>query len=235
MRRARTILGTVLLVVALAAPGWAVTESFTHADQANNLSADLTWTNVVGSLFGITSNQAKAIGTSDQTTGDISRADSDTATDTQTVQATLAAFDFGSGGQSISVGLICRKDSTSTKTWYSFEWYKDNTTSDVKLYKYVAGVQTLLTSAAQAVSASEVFKLTCSGNTITGFKNGSQRITTNDSAITGNLRGGLYYYGSGITSSVTWDDWSITSTGGGGGGVRGPIGGGLGPPIVGGN
>src|SRR3990167_942846 len=90
-----------------------ITESFNKAN--NGLGPDLAWTVYFGTAanVGVTNNQANAQGTGETE----SRADSDLASDDHYVQAVVGA-DYAVG----FVGVLCRKDSTATRTLY--RWSK---------------------------------------------------------------------------------------------------------------
>jgi len=170
--------------------GTTITEDFDKAD--NGLGPDLTWTtfhSLSGGTLGVTSNQAnhKSGGEAE------ARADSDLATDDHYVQATAGA-DY-SNGSNFYIGVLCRKDSSATRTQY--RWMNFGTDGPWELAKFVGGAETVLDNAYTTDPvATESFKLEANGSTIRGFHTAAQqRASVTDAAITNNLRCGIALFG----------------------------------------
>lgn len=115
------------------------------------------------------------------------RADEDLSSDDHSVQADLT--------ESISnayPGVIARKDSSSTATFYNARLSR--LSSELSLYKYTAGTKTLLgTNVSVSVSLPDTLKIECDGSDIKTFWNTTAGPIT-DTAISGNVRTGIYSY-----------------------------------------
>lgn len=71
------------------------------------------------------------------------------------------------------------------------------------LFSCVAGSFTLLSNLA-GNNGTGVWKVSANGSTIKGFQAGTERCSVTNTAVTGNLRGGVYMIG----STCTFDDWT---------------------------
>jgi hypothetical protein len=204
---------------------WAAsyTEAWTGCGNTSGgaLTCQLNWSEPIGtaSACGITSNQAACAGA----LSDVARADHDTASDDVDAQFTIGTITRGSGTD-VFFGVIARKDSGATNTYYFFEAEQDAVTSVFWLSKRVAGTRTDLGSDSTDPANGDVIKLRTDGSNITGYINGTPSSvgTVSDSAITGNTRAGFRYSGSDATSSATADNFSVQDVSGaaGGGAIR---------------
>jgi hypothetical protein len=77
--------------------------------------------------------------------------------------------------------LLCRIQDASNYYWAAA--YAATDSPDVKIGKCVAGVRTLLTSGNIGPAAADVFKFKPEGSTLKLFRNGSEVLSTTDSAI----------------------------------------------------
>ena len=198
--RWRIYLGDVLVDLPRVAGGASIAEDWNCVDSAS-LTCDLTWTEFIGTAWAIVSSAAKFSGNVDANSA---RADSDLTSDDHYVQATIASFSNISG--IVAGGVIARKDSTSTASFYL--WWGRMDLTRFELWKDVSGTFTSLGNVAENPAAGDVVKLQCDGSTIKGFKNGTEKISVTDTAITDNLRGGIYGHSTGASNNVVLDDWS---------------------------
>lgn len=166
-----------------------ITETFTHADQAGDLTADQPWSH--SSAWGIVSNQAKIVGNvSDNWT----RMDVDAGLSALvTVQATLVTI---SGGVSsfVSGGIFLQQNGTTNTDFYALLARKDSGTYTYVLRRFDGGTPTTLQSVAQTPTNGDVLKLTWnpSGNVLKGYVNSIEIISQSDSTYTTNNRSGVY-------------------------------------------
>jgi len=82
-------------------------------------------------------------------------------------------------------------------------------TTNQHIGKWVAGSATWLGSVNYAAASGSTFKTDATGSTITGYENGTQKVQTTDTAITGNLRTGLLAY-TGFSYAMYADDFYAT-------------------------
>lgn len=183
---------------------WATTlatETFTCADNAS-LTCVQTWTEFNGTTWAIASNVAAFSGA----TTNEARIDSDLATDDHEVQATMTA---ANAVTETRCGVIGRKDSTTTRTYYSFQAIVDGTpaNSTWRLMKRVTGTATTLATDATDPAVNDVMKLRDDGSSHSGYVNGTQLISpVTDSDITGNTRVGIVGIGANASDSCSLDN-----------------------------
>lgn len=198
------------------AVAWATTlatETFTasNGDLAGCQSRGCThtWTEPLASTdWTIVSNQANTA----TTAGGTGRNDSALASGDHQSQATLAAFS-ASGGSAARCGVIMRKDSGSTDTFY--RWvasYPAGVATEYEMQRRAAGVTTSLATNAQDPVANDVLIGRIVGSDYTGIVNGSTLVgpTTDASPITSaNTYTGIFSNAGGsTTNSCTLDDFS---------------------------
>lgn len=195
MRLRQTIATAIAWAACCAAPAWAttITESFNKAD-SGTLGPTLSWTELSFDGFEVVSNEVRCFGTSAAL---FARADSDLASTDHYSQAVFT--NSGTGGVIRWYGVIARKDSSTTQTYY-VAYIKNG--SNVGLYKCVAGSLTQLGSdAAITFGSSKILKLTCNGSTISVDYDGVNKISQTDTAITSGTRCGLACFNS--SSGIT--------------------------------
>lgn len=171
-----------------------------------------TWSEFVGTAWIISGGRAVLTG---QVAENAARADSDLVTDDHYAQVTLSSIS-ADAEQNTQGGVLCRKDATATQTYYLFRAVAALVAAAqvYDLGKAVGGVQTSLGSDATAPANGHVLRLDCSGSTITAKRNGVIVIgPVTDTAITGNLRTGLWGYSAtsvppATDSRVELDDFS---------------------------
>lgn len=203
MRFKQAIATAIAWAACCAAPAWAttITENFNTAD-SGTLGPTLSWTEQTYDGFAIVSNEAQFLGTSSPL---IARANTDLASTDHYAQVTIT--NNGTGGAVRYCGVIARKDSSTTQTYY-VAYIKNG--SNVGLYKCVAGSLTQLGSdAAITFGSAKVLKLTCNGSTISVDYDGVNKISQTDTAITSGVRCGLacYQSSSGITVNPLGDSF----------------------------
>lgn len=178
-------------------PATSYSESFNTAD-SDTLGPDLTWSEVIGDLD-VVSNRA-----STSTTGfaearaqhDVSSADH--YAQVQIYQTSTSGFDN-------HLAAPCARFASAARTFYSFAWFYGG----LYLYKTVSGTYTIIGSAVETPAPlPATWRVDCSGSTIRGLQNGTQKVSVTDTAITGNTRGGIWAYrASGV--QIVVDDFLI--------------------------
>lgn len=179
--------------------GLVITEGWTCAD-ADLLNCSLTWTELQADLD-LISNRAVTV----TTDASSARADTDLATANHYAQAKVnLTVDEGSGG-----GVIARKDSTATMTFYMSDIVWSNDTS--RLFKSIAGTFTAIgtpVATTLVVPTQYLVRLEVNGSTLTTKVDGVTKQTETDTAIAGNLRCGIRgQSAAGGTGRVEWDDF----------------------------
>ena len=181
------------------AGGSTITESFNTAD-SDTLGPDLSWTELVGDID-IVSNRAHTITIGSQC---VARAEGDLATANHYAQASVnVSEELGTG----SVGIITRKDSTATLTYYlqDVSYQADL----VRLYKCVGGTFTQLVAdvgMTLTAGSSVMVKGTVNGSSLNILIDGVSKNTATDTAIPGNLRTGIRG-NKGTSGYVNWDSF----------------------------
>lgn len=177
------------------------TDSFTAGD-SSTLSGDLTWNEYSASKeWAVASNRASMTGNGGWSRA---RADHDLDTDDHYAEATLVACTPGS---TAAVGVICRKDGTTTETFYGF-WPITGGGTGHRLRKFVTGTETVIEDIATTFSANEVAKVQADGSSITGWLDGVQVADGTDTDITGNLRTGIVAFSNAGGTSNLLDDFT---------------------------
>ena len=180
--------------------GAQVNDTFNRADGNLNGSttsdAQATWTEYLGTLWTVTTNRAQVEGAT-AGAAEEARVELDLATDNHYAQIVATSL----GSDNFVIGTLCRKDSTTTRTFYGFRTDKFGT-SRTYLFKLVSGTETQLGSDGTAAVANDTVRVEASGTSITGKVNGVARVgPVTDSAISGNLRTGLHGYVGGTTAT----------------------------------
>lgn len=187
---------------------WATTlatETFTASDGdltgCEGRGCTHSWTEPLTSKdWTIVSNQANTA----TTAGGTGRNQSALATGDHEATATLAAF-AASGGSSARCGVIMRKDSGTTDTFYRFvASYPAGVSTEYEMQRRAAGVTTSLATHTQDPAVSDVIKGRIQGNDYTGIVNGSTLIgpTTDASPITSaNTYVGIFMNAGGSSSA----------------------------------
>lgn len=158
-----------------------ITESFDQAD-STTLGPDLSWTEIDNNLETV-SNRVRPAGS----TGICgARADSDLSGTDHYAQIDLYETTRTSGQY---MGVMCRKDSTGTLTYYLAIQNGGVTGSTLKC---VAGSFTAIgTNTTDTWSDGASMKLECNGSAIQRYYNGASRNTATDTSITTGVRCGI--------------------------------------------
>lgn len=208
----RLMVLVLVLVLPLPALAVTITETFTHADQAGDLTADHPWANVFGtSTWGIVSNQAKATG-APATYDGIGRMEVDgDLTQLMTVQVILINLADGGGAHFTRGGICLQVSETATYDAYCFYAQLNNAGQVVELVKIVNGSGTGLGSVSYAYAANDVLKLTWNPSThhLIGYVNAVSKIDVVDTDLTTHARAGVYYGSQVAGGVVQMDSFSL--------------------------
>ena len=178
-------------------PATSYSESFNTAD-SDTLGPDLTWSEVIGDVD-VVSNRA-----STSTTGFAeARAQHDVSSADHYAQVQIYQTSTSVGDNHLAAP--CARFASSARTFYSFAWFYNG----LFLYKTVAGSYTIIGSVSETPAAlPATWRVDCSGSTIRGLQNGTQKVSVTDTSITGNTRGGLWMFrASGV--QVVVDDFLV--------------------------
>ena len=186
-------------------PETTITESFDKAD-SDTLGPDLSWTELEGD-WDVVTNAAQTVGTANlqQQTA---RADSDLSSTDHYAQCTLLNI---VNTTEVNRGLIARKDSSATLTYYNVDVRDGGAGTDSwRTFKRVGGTFTAIgTNTTVNAVANDVLKIECNGSTITRYRNGASQDAATDSAISTGTRCGLSgFRTSGGVAGARVDDWS---------------------------
>lgn len=185
---------------------WAASFHDTFDGADTNLAGDLTWTEITGTNWLRTSNKASA--TSSTASAAEARAEHDTDTDDQAIQATQT-YNYTAAGQ-VRCMVFGRKDSTATRTYYSFGIQRDTGLDTYRLLHRVAGTPTTIADSAGATASGTTIKLIMDGTSLLGVAAGVVVVgPVTDATISGNTRGGIVYVGAGGSDNCTMDNLSI--------------------------
>lgn len=197
---ARNFVGS-LLEPAIA---WATTlaiETFPTNGNLNGSTQVHLWTEFNGTALDVSSNKARGLGNATVE----ARADVDLATANMEVYATITGA--VTGGSEIRVGVIGRKDSTTTRDFYAAHGVY-SATPEYRLIKRVAGTSTTLGTNAQDPVDGDVVKLRTDGSSHSLYVNGVELVSpVTDTAVTSNTRAGIMYIGANGSDAATLDDW----------------------------
>jgi hypothetical protein len=176
-------------------PTTTVSDDFNRANAAN-LGAN--WTELVNG-YTLASNAAQT-----NTAGaDLARFDQDVASDDHYAEADVIAH----SSTNPQPGVAARF-SASAQTFYQAE-NRQATTKDQGIRKFISGSSTYIANSDTLVQApTYTLRSQCDGSTISCILDGVVRAQATDTAITGNLRGGLRTYGG--TSGTRFDDFEVT-------------------------
>lgn len=189
-------------------PRTSYSESFNKSD-SDTLGPDLTWAEVTGDID-VVSNRA-----STSTTGFAeARAEHDVSSADHFGQVQI--YQTSTSGGDNHLAAPCARFAAAARTFYSFAWFA----TGLFLYKTVAGAYSIIGSVSETPAAlPATWKVDCSGSTIRGLQNGTQKVSVTDTSITGNTRGGFWLYrASGV--QVIIDDFTVDD-GVSAGGTRG--------------
>lgn len=189
-------------------PRTSYSESWNGAD-SGTFGIDLTWFEYSAGNTETKNNRGATVGQ----VGFVEvRAEHDVSSANHYAQCSIVTT-TDAGGENHQVGPACRF-SASAKTYYTFRWLYNSMT----LMKVVSGAYTDLSTLGEVPASRPVtFRVDANGSTIKGFQNGTEKRSVTDTAITGNTRGGIYWYDNSFYT-IEVDDWVIDDGLGGGGG-----------------
>lgn len=187
--------------------GGAFTENWNCGNSAS-LTCQLTWSEE-GTAYELLSNQARLTTTGGS--ANWARMDTDLGSADHYSQVTIVASAEQAGNANFG-GVIVRKDSTATPTYYYTRFLREATPglNEHDLVKNIASVETVIGGPDPVdFAAGEVLKLQVIGSTLRAFRNGTEMTFSpvTDTAITGNLRVGLYGNSQGTTGTIDYDTW----------------------------
>lgn len=159
-----------------------ITDDFTRAD-GDTIGNLLTWTEITGDIDTV-SNAAKSVTASDN----IARAESDLSGDDHYSQGVVT---FNTAG---GPGLTVRHHASAV-THYTM--YSEPAGSYWEIFKYVGGSYTQLGTgnSGWANPSGATYRLSADGSSVEAFVGGVSKVgPVTDSAITGNLRCGMYLF-----------------------------------------
>ncbi|MCC7484560.1 MAG: hypothetical protein IT529_06180 [Burkholderiales bacterium] len=175
-----------------------ITESFNKSN-STTLGPDLTWAELENNLE-VYSSQCRQVNTFVTASA---RADSDLSSSDHYAQIDTVNQAAYNG---MSSGVIARKDSTSTATYYLYRlYYSDGTTFALQAFKVISGTATQLGSnyvLGASISNPDTVRVQCDGSTISGQHNGTERHSVTDTAISGNTRCGVRLSDHAINTAV---------------------------------
>lgn len=187
---------------ALAYAATLATETFPAADGNLAGAANIhSWSEPVGTGWTVASNRAR-----NETGGgaQLARLDTSLNSDDFTVQATLVALSHTGGGFT-RCGVMGRKDTSTTATYYRF--HADSVATDWIVEKVVAGVATNLGTATTNPANGDIMLLRMDGSSISGDVNAGAMVSpVTDTAISGNNYGGMQSNKSTTTMTCDLDD-----------------------------
>jgi hypothetical protein len=162
----------------------------------------LTWTKV-NNAWANTSNQANYTTVGGATNGYI-RAESDLSSSDHYSQC--VATNIGSASTPNGGGPTARFSSSARTFYYAFA-YRD----DSRLYvgKHINGTDTATSNTVITISPPQTFRVQCSGSSIKAFQDGVERVSTTDTSISGNTRGGIISYQS-MAGGTFFDDFEAS-------------------------
>lgn len=177
-----------------------------NAADSGSLTADLTWSEAIGTGWQIVSNQARMVGNAGY---GMAIAQHDTDTDDQRVTASLVTFTRDAAGQ-VNAALAGRIADADTGTFYQIIASVSPSWSTKALEKYVSGAGTSLGSVSSAsFSLPEAMRLTMDGSSIGGAIGSSTFGPVTDTAISGQTRGGIVGYTTHASNLIALDNFEL--------------------------
>lgn len=156
------------------------TESFNQSD-SSTLGPNIAWTELTGDLR-TTGNRLRVVGL---TTTGAARAEVDLASSDNYSQMEVPTWNVSDAGLLVSMH---ERHSASAFTCYGGRWFLSGTHRVIKI---VTGTATTLASGTDTVAAGDVVKGQALGSTVSSIRNGAQKLSVTDTAITAGLRAGV--------------------------------------------
>jgi hypothetical protein len=167
-----------------------ITDNFNRANSSTLGGPSWTWTEVNGN-WEILSNQLHG----EESVASQARAESDLSSADHYAQ--IAVKDTSNGSETLA-GAITRFHASDNWTGYVGIWAPSGTTYEI--IKVVSGSGTLLFQGGSLFPDGTVVKMASNGSTQTIYKDGVSQATGTDTAITGNLRTGVYSYSTNVNT-----------------------------------
>lgn len=186
--------------VQTAGVGLPITETWTHADQANNLDADYDWVSVV-SGWGISGNKASLANAGGATR--IDRLNVDLQTNDFRVRLPIVTFPTDRAGTQV-IGACCRLSTGGASTFYTCGLLcADAGPVSLFLARWVSGVATTLASLTlPSLSLPNDLAVSAKGTVIGGWWAGRRRLRAIDAVIPTGGYGGIQGVAQGATNIV---------------------------------
>ena len=186
-----------------------LTESF-NGDNKPGVGYDHTWTEFLNAQWENNTNRAmnNGVGNSSGVRCDSTLASVDHYVQAEMATRTTTHYQY--------TGVICRKDNTTTQTWYEFRIAIGDGTSGYNLQKLVDGESTSLDEDTTDVINGTVLKVEADGASIKGYIGGVESCADpDDSSITTGTYGGFHGYQTN-TEASHWDSWEAGDLAAGG-------------------
>lgn len=185
-------------------------DSFTRTDATvlGTSSEGFLWTQFQGADWEILTNTA-GMNNAQGGVNEFARLGAALSSDDMYAQVNLATV--AAAANDLNTGILVRKDSTTTQTFYAAE-YSNSATPYFRTYKMIAGSFTGIGSNTTGVTAvnGDTLKLDANGSTINRIYNGSSQNSTTDTSVVDNLYGGLSGHRSGsLTTAVNVDNFYL--------------------------
>lgn len=175
----------------------AIADNFNRANSANLGSSSEGWSWTEFGQLDLVTNAVQAAATS--VIGD-ARADSSLSGADHYAQIDIIASSV-SGADGAWSPLV--RFSASARTYYSGEVYEGSGVDDAYLLKTVAGTRTVLAGPTTVTnSVPQSWRLTINGSSLVLSQAGVDRLSVTDTAITGNLRTGIFAFAAGTNAAA---------------------------------
>lgn len=110
------------------------------------------------------------------------------------------------GNAYYAMGPMTRNPNNGTFTYYSLDNYADQ----MRLIKVVAGAGAVIASAAWTYAVGETYRQQSDGSSLTGYVDGSEKVSVTDTALSGQLHTGCTAYTGVANDSAQMDDFYAT-------------------------
>lgn len=176
-------------------------------DRSDSASLGSPWEEMVADLAIRSNRLATASGNTNDNPRVRYNADLSSANHYTQIQA-VSEGSSGSFPQNVYFGALVRYASAAD-TFYDY-WQRRSTSTGRALQKCVTGAFTTLQSDNTGATVPYAVKLEANGSALTCYTAGAETLSTTDTSITGNLRGGAQLRGGGdavISGNQALDDW----------------------------
>jgi hypothetical protein len=205
-----------------------LTDTFTNSDgttlvnhTATGVEGGYAWVNLTGGAgFTIDSNRLR-----NGSSGQFTAVRADRGLDSNDQEVEIEVVSASEGSSRFTIGLIARKDSSATLTYYSLSLAFENGTDTMRLFKKVNNVDTDLDTQTVTWANGDVLRLTVEGTSLKGYQNETERFSGTDSSITSGDYVGLTRAANSSAPFMLLDNFAadVVTSGGGGGGEGAPM------------